>query len=218
MQTSFLWREVYLLSEGGNNLKIVIHILNYVDTIDVLIDGHKTDIKKLSLFSKAEFEQNLERGVHEIAVIKKSAIMERSWKKGVLYDWISCLLGVPDWTLSEKELDKRKCSLFIKVKVERDIQINLRLTKDGFEIIETADDILDIVKQTETCEAAKKRIKNAYLIPAIIIALIIELCMLIVGVFLIANIQYAKSIIVFVLALFWAWLVCNMFLKRKRHK
>ena len=197
-------------------MKIVIRILNYVDTIDVLIDGLKIDIKKLSLFSKAEFEHNLERGVHEITIVKRSGIMGRSWKKSVLFDWISCLFGIPNWTLAEKALDERKCSVFLKVKVEIDTHINLKLTEDGFEIIETVNDIFDVVKQTEICETAKKRIKNAYILPAIILAIIIESCMLIVGVFFVINIQYTMSIIAFALALFWAWLVCNMLLKRKK--
>lgn len=200
----------------GNNLKIVICILNYVDTIDVLIDGHKIDMKKLSLFSKAEFEHNLERGVHEVTVVKRSEIMGHSWKKSVLFDWISCLFGVPNWTLAEKALDKGECSVFLKVKVERDAHINLKLTEAGFEIIETFNDIFDMVKQTEICETAKKRIKNAYILPAIILAIIIECCMLIVGVFFVIKIQYAMSIITFALALFWAWLVCGMLLRKKK--
>lgn len=200
----------------GNNLKIVICILNYVDTIDVLIDGHKIDIKKLSLFSKAEFENKLERGIHEVTVVKRSEIMGHSWKKSVLFDWISCLFGVPNWTLAEKALDKGECSVFLKVKVERDVHINLKLTEAGFEIIETFNDIFDVVKQTEICETAKKRIKNAYILPAIILAIIIECCMLIVGVFFVIKIQYTMSIITFALALFWAWLVCGMLLRKKK--
>lgn len=197
-------------------MKIVICILNYVDTIDVLIDGYKIDIKKLSFFSRAEFECDLERGVHEITVVKKSRISEQDWKKSVLFDWISCLLGVPDWTLAEKALDIRKCSVILKVKVEQDVHINLKLTENGFELIGLVNDILDIVKHTETSKTAKKRIKNAYMIPIIILATVIELCMLIVGVFLIVNSQYTRSIVVFALAVFWAWLVCNLHFKGKK--
>lgn len=208
--------QYFVLFKEGNNLKIVICISNYVNTIDVLIDGHKIDIKKLSLFSKAEYEHYLKMGVHEVAVVKRSDIMGHGWKKIVLFDWISCLLGVPDFTLAEKTLDKKTCSVFLKVKVERDIHINFKLTEAGFEIIEPVNDIFDVFKQTEISKTANKRIKYAYIIPAITLAIIIECCMLIVGIFLVINIRYTSSIIVFISAAFWAWLVCNMLLKRKR--
>lgn len=199
-------------------MKIVICVLNYVDTIDVLIDGFKMDIKKLSLFSKAEFECDIERGVHEITAVKKSEILDGNWKKDVLFDWISCLFGVPDWTLTEKELDTRKCSVILKVKVEQDIHINLKLTEDGFELIGDIKDILNISKQTETSETAKRRIKNAYMIPAMLLATVIEICMLIVGSLFIVSDQYTISVIVFALAVSWVWLVCNMLFKRKSDK
>ena len=197
-------------------MKIFISILNYVDTIDVLIDGLKIDINKLSFFSKAEFECDVEMGVHEITVVKKSEILGRNWKKSVLFDWISCLFGVPDWTLSEKALDTQKSSVILKVNVEQDVHINLKLTEDGFELTEIVKDILDIAKQTETNKTAKKRIKNAYMIPAIILATVIEICLLTVVARYIVYSQYTISIIVFALAVFWAGLVCGMLFKRKK--
>ncbi len=193
--------------EEGDNLKIVICISNYVDTIDVLIDGLKIDIKKLSLFSKAAFEHNLEIGYHEITVFKRSEIMGYGWKKNVLLDWISGLLGVPDWTLKEKEIDKVKCLLSLKIEVEEDAHINLRLKEDRFELIDSGIDILDIVTQTEICETANKRIKYAYRLPVTILGMTIEFLLLIVVVFFVVNTQYLKAIIIFALSIFWAWLL-----------
>ena len=191
-------------------MKITICILNYVDTVKVLIDNFKIDIKKLSFSSKAEFEHDLESGVYEVTFLKQSKIMGHSWRKNVLLDWISCLLGVPDWTLVEKSMDGNKCLLTLKVKVEHDINIVLKLTKDGFEIIKANTDILDVTKQTEISEIAKKRIKKAYLLPVIILSMIIEICILSFGVFLLLNNQYMLSVIPFSLAVFWILLVCDM--------
>lgn len=89
-------------------MKIIICIQNYVDTIDVLIDGTKVDVSKITFFPKLKFACNVETGVHEIVVIKKSKISQHDWGKNVLLDWISCLAGIPDWTLAEKLLDTKK--------------------------------------------------------------------------------------------------------------
>ena len=108
--------------------------------------------------------------------------------------------------------DQKEFSLFLKVKIEKDLHIDLNLTKYGFEIIKTEDnDFLDVVNETKTSQNAKKRIKNAYIIPVKILSVAIEFCILIVGIFLIINGQYTKSTIVFALAIFWVWLNIKCF-------
>lgn len=197
-------------------LKIIINISNYIDTIDIFVNGLKIDMNKLSLFSKAEFECDVKLGIQEIYIVKKSKISECNWKKGVVFDWISCLLGVPDWTLAEKALDTKTYSTMLKVEVNEDVEINLKLTENGFELTENSKNILDMVQQTETSKTANKRIKNLYLIPVMFLVIVIEICLLIAGVFFIVNSQYAISIIIFALAIFWAWLICGMILKEKK--
>ena len=160
---------------------MIIDISNYVDTIEVIVDGSKIDINKLSLLSKAEFISDVKPGICEIYIVKKSEISERNWKKGVLFDWVSCLFGVPSWTLAEKVVDIKTYSMMLKVQVIHDIQIKLKLTENGFELIENSKDILDKINKTETTKAAQNRIKHAYIIPLITIALVIEICLLIGG-------------------------------------
>lgn len=197
-------------------MKIGICILNYVDTIDVLIDGLKIDVKKLSLFSKAEFEHTIETGVHEITIVKKSGISERNWKKNVFFDWMSCLFGVPDWTLAEKALDKQKHSMVIMVNIEQDMYISFELTEHGIELLDSHKNILDITTQTETSEIAERRIKNAYLIPIMVLALLIETSILVVGIFFITNNEFLLSTIIFALAIFWACLIIKIIKDRGR--
>lgn len=195
-------------------MKIIIRIINYVESIDVLVDGIKLEIEELSFFSSAKFQSEVGLGIHEIVVIKNSEIMKNNWKFTALKDWMSCMLGVPDWTLTEKKIDERICSMFFKVKVEQDININLKLMKDGFELEELSDEILDIVKQTGTSEIAQKRVKSVYMIPPMILAIVIEFCILTVGILLVTSGQYMRAVAVFVLAVFWGWLVYNMLFKR----
>lgn len=163
-----------------NILKLRIDILNYVDTIEVYIDELKLDIKKLSL---------------------------SSWKRGIVFNWISCLFGVPDWTLREKEIDTKNYSTILKVKVNQDVKVNLKLASNGFELLECSEEILDVKNHTGINEIAKKRVRNAYIIPAITLAVLIEICMLMVCGFFIVNNKYDLFIIVFCIAVFWAWLV-----------
>lgn len=197
-------------------MKIFIKVLNYVDTVDVFVDGVKIEKEKLSLSSKAEFVYDVESGIHEIYFDKKSNISRRHWKKGVVYNWISCLSGTPDWTLKEMALDTIKSSMMLKVNVGADIQIDLKLTDSGFELIGETKDIIDTVKQTEIDKTAKKRVKNLYMSPAILFAILIEICMLAVCVLLILNRHYVKFIIIIVLSVFWAWLVCSMIFKDRK--
>ena len=198
-------------------MKMIIDISNYVDTSEVIVDGSKIDINKLSLLSKAEFISDVKPGICEIYIVKKSEISERNWKKGVLFDWVSCLFGVPSWTLAEKVVDIKTYSMMLKVQVIHDIQIKLKLTENGFELIENLKDILDKINKTETTKAAQNRIKHAYIIPLITIALVIEICLLIGGGFFIVNGRYDISFVFLVISVFWIWLICSLiFQKRKK--
>lgn len=199
-------------------MKIFISVSNYVDTVDVIIDGVKIDKNKLSFFSKAKFERELEGGVHEITVTKGTAILGHNWKKSIIFDWLSCLSGLSDWTVKEKVMDQRTCSINIKVNVEQDVDINIRLTEDGFELIQKTDAILTVDKEIKISEQAKQRIKNAYIIPAIILATVIGLCMLIVGILFLMNNQYAFSIILLAMSISWVWLIYNSVLNKKSKK
>ncbi len=195
-------------------MKITLCISNYVDTIDVIIDEVKLDVKKLSFFSKAKFECTVEEGIHEIKIYKKSNILRNDWKKTVLFDWLSCLFGVPDWTLKEKSADTKIFSTTFKVNISNDIIINLKLTENGIKLIDD-NDVFDISEQNENSKSAKKRITNLYIIPAILLAIIIGACMLLAVIHFVVINYYIKAIIFLGIFIFWIWFIYNMYSKSK---
>jgi len=191
-------------------LKIIINVADYVDTVKVFVDGENVKIKKLSLLSNARFECDVESGVHEIRVVKHSEIIGKEWKKTVLYDWISALFSVPDFTLAERNMDTKEFSTSIKINSDKQIQINLKLTPHGFEIIDRIKEITNISEQTAVSKTAIKRVKYAYKIPTVILSVIIEIFFLSIFVFLFVNLKYKESAVVLCLFAFWTWLIIKL--------
>lgn len=188
-------------------MKLIISISNYLKSVDVFVDGVRVEISKLSFSSKAIYEHTVKSGIHDIYVIKKSEVLEKNWKTHIIYDWISCLLGIPDWTLKEKKLDVKICSIRLKIEVVRNIQVKLDLTDTGFMLVEHCEGILDTEKQIHASAKAEQRIKTLYLIPALILSMAIEICFLLVSFFFITNRYYPQFFVFLALSIFWPCLL-----------
>lgn len=186
-------------------MKINIYIQNYLDTIDVFIDGRKMDSFQSTFSSNVTFAGDVEMGTHDIKVVNNPQITGRNWKKYVVFDWI-----FSDWTVAEKVRDTRIESMTIKVEVTQDVHINLELMRNGLQLTENVEDILDVHKQIELSNIAEKRIRNVYMLPMILLTIAVEICILVPGILLIANGHYIKAIIVFALAVYLAWLLRGM--------
>ena len=208
----------FWLAQGGIALKLTIHISGYVDTIQVLLDGENVEIKKLTVLSKAVYICDVAPGVHELCFVKESELSAPSWKKNVAVDWLSCLFGVPDWSLREKTLDCQISSMTFKVNVTQDMRIKAKLTADGFMFAQETEAVFDVATQRETNDTAKKRMKKAYLLPAAMLAAVIGICLLVACVFLLVNGAYLQGVLVFAIAVFWAWLICGLYRENRKNK
>ena len=185
-----------------------------MDTVDVFIDGLKVDTNNKTNCSKAEFVFDVENGNHEITIVKKPNILGNKWKKQVVLDW---LLGIYDWTLSEKQRSVENHTILLNVKVIQDIQINLKLIQNGFELCEHTEEILNVKRQVTLNKLAEKRTRNSYMFPLIALSITIEVCILFVCVFLVTRGHYVKFTIIFSVSVFWICL-CGKYLFNKRDK
>ena len=199
-------------------MKVVIYISDYEDSVDVFVDWEKLKIKNLSPFSKAEFECDCEKGIHEITAVRHPKICDRNWKRGVFFDWLSGICGIPSANLAEMKRDEKQYSITLKVNIEQDEYIGLILTENGFVMTEAVNEVLDIVKQAEVSKTARRRTIGAYVIPSIILAAVIEIFFIVFWILFIINRIYFRSFILLALAVFWALLVSKFLLRSYKRK
>lgn len=199
-------------------MKVVIYISDYADSVDVFVDWEKLKIKNLSPFSKAGFECNCEKGIHEITVMKRPKICDRNWKRGVFFDWLSGICGIPSANLAEMKREEKRHSITLKVNIEQDEYLGLILTENGLMLTESVNEILDVVKQAEVSKTARRRTIGAYVIPSIILAAVIEMFFVAFWILFIINRLYFRSFILLALAVFWALFVNKSLLRTYKRK
>ena len=193
-------------------MKITLDIRNYINCIVVEIDGKVIEAKKINFRSKATFEHITESGFHEIRILRKSQMINQEWKKHVAFDWLSLISGVPDFTLKEKQLEENSYLTVLKAKADCDVKIEVALTNSGFRLIESDDNVIvDIESQVTKSSKAKKRIRNAYLIPMFLLVLAVEIFF--IWVFLTVSIntrEFFKSVVLLCIVVLWPWFIYKL--------
>lgn len=83
------------------NLKICI--AGYTDTVSLYVND---DLLKVpSLLKDANYTCTVSPGLYKVRIIKNSGMLSKQWKKKVALNWLSCLSGIPDFTLREAMLE-----------------------------------------------------------------------------------------------------------------
>ena len=190
-------------------MNVLINILNYVDTVKVFVDGIPVGISNLSFLSKAIYTCDVEPGHHEICIKKAAESAEQGWKRKFLYDWISTLSGLADWTMVEKNLDTKVFSMVLDAEAESDIQISLSLTENGFEVLNKTGNIVIKSKQTEIDNKARRRILIFFHIPIYTVSIVIGLLFAFLTVLFLLTKRYIISILMFSVAIFWTKLTLS---------
>lgn len=153
---------------------LTIRISAYTKTILVYVNNQL--IEGSSRINDINYTSTVNPGLHEIRIIKGSEVLSSHWKKKVALDWLSCLSGIPDFTLREAMLEANISSICFNVnttKQEKDNNIRVILNISGFEIIDGMEICENIQSENKTDNTAIKRIKRFYLLPVALLAVVI---------------------------------------------
>lgn len=163
-----------------------------------------------------EYTYAVTPGVWNVRLIRNAGIPNRQWKKKVAFNWLSCLSGVPDFTLKEVMSEANTCSACFQICVsdpEQAIDLEFAINASGFEIVRGSEFCGDIQYKNEKDSAALKRIKLAYVLPAtVFLTLIFAFLAGIAVFFLVKGVVWAFLLTVAMIVLLAA-LFCGLYQK-----
>ena len=172
---------------------INLSVINYTKTVSVYIDDVLIDIKNLSFNNRATYNAEVFPGIHHIRVIKSSEITSKHWKRGIMFNWIALLLGVPDFTFKELLIDISYSSISFNVDIKynsSEMTIELQLKQNELVLIDDKNRFSDIKKENTTDKKAQKRTLLFYFFPLIFLTFIIFTLMLAITVYFIIKSEY----------------------------
>ena len=139
--------------------KINVVIEEYNNMIDVYADGEKLKVTRLSLDSKATFckvyPSDKEAMIH---------ITNRNIPKHFIFTfWLSFLTGVCEYTLKDLESFSAGNDLIYKLKIEEDVDFNLKNTRNGI-VVDSCNVEYEIVAEKRR-KKKSKMLKYCVIIP-----------------------------------------------------
>lgn len=154
------------------NLKI--RISGYTETVSVYVNDQL--LKTSSFLKDAKYTCTVFPGLCRVRIIKSSEMLNSQWKKNVALNWLSCLSGIPEFTIRDTLLEANISSICFNINVtniDETIDIKLVLNFSGFKIIEGMEKCENVQSENRLDNIASKRIRCFYLLPAILLSVII---------------------------------------------
>ena len=184
---------------------LIICIAGYTDTVSVYVNDYLLDVS--SLLKDAKYTCSVPSGVCKIRVIKGSGMTNGRWKKKVALNWLSCLSGVPDFTLREVMLEANVSSICFCINVAdtaQIIKITIALTGSGFEIVRGLDKCKNVQCENIRDAAALNRIKRVYLLPMVLLLCVVFVFLLSIAIIIVnkGKIWQFLTIIALIIMLF----------------
>lgn len=166
-----------------NRAKLVIRITGYTDTVSVFVNNTEQDITTLLI--DAVYSCSVPLGECQVRVIKGSGILNKHWKKKIAFHWLSCLSGVPDFTLRDALLEANTCSISFAVNInapDQIVDVKLALTSAGFELRQGGENCRNILSDFGRDITALNRIRTFYFMPAILLMLVLLVSLFSLGI------------------------------------
>ena len=180
----------------------VICITGYTDTVSVYVNDDLLKISSLSLLGDAKYTCTIAPGLCKVRILKNSDILSKQWKVKVAIDLLSCIIGVPNYTLKEAMLEANQNAMCFDVNVTNNdqiIDIKLSLSMSGFEIVQGIEKCSEIQIENGTNNIALRRIKLFYLLPVVLLSVIIFGFLIGISIFFIIKAKYLLFSIVLTL-------------------
>ena len=192
------------------NLKICI--AGYTDTVSVYVNDHLLPVS--SLFMDAKYTCSVSPGVCRVRIMKGSGLRNKQWKKKAAFNWLSCLSGVPDFTLREAMLEANVSSICFQIDVtdaDQVIDIKLQLNASGFEIVRGAEACKDIQRENSRDSNALKKIKRVYLLPLVLLLSVVFIFLIGIALFFFTKGKIWQLFLVIALMIVLFALFCYMY-------
>lgn len=194
------------------NLRICI--AGYTDTVSVYVNDDL--LKMSSLLIDANYTYSVSPGVCNVRITKRSDILNKRWKKKVALNWLSCLSGIPDFTIRDAMLEANISSICFNINVtdiDQIINVRLKLNPTGFEIVHGIEQCRDIHVENKLDNIAMRRIKIFYLLPVILLLVVIFGFLISVAILFIVNAKIHLFLIVLALIIILSSLFIYLFKK-----
>lgn len=191
--------------------KLKICIAGYTDTVSVYVNDRLLKIS--TLFYNANYICNVSPGLNKIRIEKNSEILSSRWKKKVALDWLSCLSGIPDFTLRDAFLETNISFICFNIDVSNTdelVYIKIILNSSGFEIEKGIEKCKDIQSGNRHDKAAMKKIKRFYLLPIVLLFVLVIGLLITTAVFFIVKSEplIALAIMAIIVALSSFFIYC----------